>query len=100
MKRRWKEQRCNGSTLSIQSNNGHPTTDKAAPQSPEAKAALHEHLLIEFGLTVLQGALRSPRGVLSGRDPATLALVDPLLPLLVRALAGERRLGCVSLLTG
>jgi hypothetical protein len=64
------------------------STDKAAPQSPEERAALHEHLLTEFGLTILQGALRPPRGALSGRDLGTLALVDPLLPLLVRALAG------------
>lgn len=28
--------------------------DRAAPQSPEERGALHEHLLTEFGLTILQ----------------------------------------------
>lgn len=61
----------------------------AAAASDEERAALHEHLLTEFGLTVLQGALKAPRGALSARDPETLALLEPLLPLLVRALAGR-----------
>ncbi len=43
---------------------------------------------LNLASTPQKGALRAPRGVLSGRDPEILSLVDPLLPLLVRALAG------------
>lgn len=36
--------------------NAPPRADRTAPQSAEERAALHEHLLIEFGLTVLQAS--------------------------------------------
>lgn len=46
---------------------------------------LHVHLLVEFALQVLHTALR--KGPLTGRTPATLNLLNPLLPLLVRCMA-------------
>jgi U3 small nucleolar RNA-associated protein 20 len=47
--------------------------------------AAHLYLITEFTLTLLSSAVK--KGVLSGRSPETLGLLDPLLPLLVRALA-------------
>ncbi|PSC76593.1 small subunit processome component 20-like protein [Micractinium conductrix] len=46
--------------------------------------ALHQHLLVEFALTLLHGALR--KGLINPRAPGAAELLDPLLPLLVRAL--------------
>lgn len=48
------------------------------------RAALHEYLVLEFCLTLLYGSVK--RGVLAGRTPQLMALLDPALPLLVRAL--------------
>ncbi len=59
-----------------------PCTGDAA--SDEGGAARHQHLLAELALGLLLRALR--RGPLAGRSPAVLARLDPLLPLLVRAL--------------
>ncbi|KAK9818396.1 hypothetical protein WJX72_012002 [[Myrmecia] bisecta] len=47
-------------------------------------AALHEHMLVEFALTLLHSGLK--KGSLGGRSPQALAMLDPLLPLLVRAM--------------
>lgn len=64
-------------------------------QQQQAHAeGLHVHLMLEFALHVLHAALR--KGPLVGRDPAVLALINPLLPLLVRCLAC-RHAGTVSL---
>ncbi|KAK9845304.1 hypothetical protein WJX81_002986 [Elliptochloris bilobata] len=46
--------------------------------------ARHQHLLVELALGLLLRALR--KGPLAGRSPGVLARLDPLLPLLVRAL--------------
>lgn len=62
----------------------HVLADAAVP-TPEDKAAAHEYLMMEFVLTLLNNAIK--KGVLIGRDPSTLGYLDPLLPLLVRALA-------------
>jgi hypothetical protein len=43
-------------------------------------------------VTVLSASLK--KGQLAGQDPSTLALLDPLLPLLVRGL-GSRHMGTV-----
>ncbi len=40
--------------------------------------------MLEFCLTLLYGSVK--RGVLAGRTPQLMALLDPALPLLVRAL--------------
>jgi hypothetical protein len=56
--------------------------------------SLHDALLVEFALTLLHGGLK--RGSLGGRTPTALSLLDPMLPLLVRAL-GSRSAACVSL---
>jgi U3 small nucleolar RNA-associated protein 20 len=53
----------------------------------------HLYLLVHFCLTVLNGGLK--KGVLSGRSAEVLALLDPLLPLLVRCLY-SRHLGSVQ----
>ena len=45
-------------------------------------AALHYHMLVGAALQLLRSAMR--RGALSGRSPATLQLLDPMVPLLVR----------------
>ncbi len=47
--------------------------------------AAHLYLITEFTLSMLSSAVK--KGVLSGRSPKALGLLDPLLPLLVRALA-------------
>lgn len=60
------------------------TVDATDPL-PASDEGLHVHLLVEFVLQVLQTALR--KGPLVGRAPATLDLLNPLLPLLVRCLA-------------
>ena len=57
----------------------------AAGESAADSAALHQHLLVEFALLLLAGGLKRGR-VLSAKDPAAAPLLDPLLPLLVRAL--------------
>jgi U3 small nucleolar RNA-associated protein 20 len=48
------------------------------------RAALHEYLLVEFVLTLLYSGVT--KGTLGGRSPEALGRLDPLLPLLVRAL--------------
>lgn len=56
----------------------------AAAAADDRAAALHQPLLVEFALTLLHGALK--KGLLNPRAPEAGALLDPLLPLLVRAL--------------
>jgi U3 small nucleolar RNA-associated protein 20 len=53
----------------------------------------HLYLIVHFCLTVLNASLK--KGVLSSRSPEGLALLDPLLPLLVRCLY-SRHLGSVQ----
>ncbi|MEW5318207.1 MAG: hypothetical protein WDW38_009447 [Sanguina aurantia] len=53
-----------------------------AQQQLDDKAMLHEYLLVEFVLTLLQAGIR--KGSLVGRSPELLGMLDPLLPLLVR----------------
>ncbi|EFN57812.1 hypothetical protein CHLNCDRAFT_51116 [Chlorella variabilis] len=52
--------------------------------SSAATAAMYQHLLVEFALSLLQGGLR--KGTINPRSPGAGELLDPLLPLLVRAL--------------
>ncbi|PRW58885.1 small subunit processome component 20-like protein [Chlorella sorokiniana] len=59
-------------------------TGKGGDDGGERAAALHQHLLVEFALSLLQGALR--KGIINPRGPGADELLDPLLPLLVRAL--------------
>ena len=59
----------------VESKDGAPAT---------TAAGRHQHLLLEFALTLLQRGLK--RGTLGGSSPAMLALLDPLLPLLVACL--------------
>lgn len=59
--------------------------------SPEGSA--HLYLLSYFCVSVLSTSMK--KGRLAGRDPASLALLDPLLPLLVRGLA-SRHMGTVQ----
>lgn len=67
--------------------------DSEAAAAAGGDGSAHLYMLNHFCLTVLNGNLK--RGVLSGRDPASLALLDPLLPLLVRCL-GSRHMGSVQ----
>ena len=61
------------------------TLDPAgAVNGDEGGAGRHQHLLVELALGLLLRALR--KGALAGRSPGVLARLDPLLPLLVRAL--------------
>ncbi|KAL4521880.1 hypothetical protein Ndes2526B_g01987 [Nannochloris sp. 'desiccata'] len=50
----------------------------------EARIALHQPLLVEFALTTFKAALR--KGLVPTQGPEATALLDPLLPLLIRAL--------------
>eukprot|EP00775_Hariotina_reticulata_P008462 gene8462-8646_t len=59
----------------------------------EADGFAHLYLLSHFCLNLLNSSMK--KGVLAGRDPHTLLLLDPLLPLLVRALY-SRHLGTVQ----
>ncbi len=60
---------------------------------PEQDAAsLHFYLLTGAALQLLRSAMRRS-GALAGRAPATLDLLDPLVPLLVSEHACMRRLG-------
>jgi len=59
----------------------------------EADGSVHLYLLSHFCLTLLNSSLK--KGALAGRDSQTLLLLDPLLPLLVRALY-SRHLGTVQ----
>ena len=51
-------------------------------------------MLVDFALGLLHTGLK--KGNLGGQSPAALALLDPMLPLLVRAL-GSRHANSVSL---
>jgi U3 small nucleolar RNA-associated protein 20 len=66
---------------------------KGAEANGEADGSVHLYLLSHFCLTLLNSSLK--KGVLAGRDSQTLLLLDPLLPLLVRALY-SRHLGTVQ----
>lgn len=63
-----------------------PVSPAAAPSEAldDHDSSLHEYLVVEFVLTLLYTGIR--KGGLASKNPETLGLVDPLLPLLVRAL--------------
>jgi U3 small nucleolar RNA-associated protein 20 len=65
----------------------------AAAKSAAGDGSQHLYLLVHFCLTILNASLK--KGVLAGRGPEVLALLDPLLPLLVRCLY-SRHLGSVQ----
>jgi U3 small nucleolar RNA-associated protein 20 len=67
--------------------------ESAAAAAAAGDGSQHLYLLVHFCLTVLNGGLK--KGVLSGRSAEVLALLDPLLPLLVRCLY-SRHLGSVQ----
>lgn len=70
-----------------------PTPLRSA-EAPPSQEALHVHLLLEFALQLLQGVLRT---ACQGRpNPDTLAMLDPLLPLVVKCL-GCRHASTVSM---
>ena len=48
------------------------------------QVAQHDYMLVDFALGLLHSSLK--KGTLGGQSPAALALLDPMLPLLVRAL--------------
>lgn len=50
----------------------------------EARTALHQPLLVEFALNTFKAALK--KGLVPTQGPEATALLDPLLPLLIRAL--------------
>ena len=54
----------------------------------------HDHMLVDFALGLLHMGLK--KGTLGGQSPEALALLDPMLPLLVRALR-SRHADSVSL---
>ena len=56
--------------------------------------AQHDHMLVDFALGLLHAGLK--KGSLGGQSPAALALLDPMLPLLVRAVK-SRHANSVSL---
>ncbi|GFH31023.1 uncharacterized protein HaLaN_29972 [Haematococcus lacustris] len=55
---------------------------KGAARSEEEQAALHEYLVVDFALQLLYSGMK--HGALAGKTAATLGLLDPLVPLLVR----------------
>lgn len=63
---------------------------------PRRAASLHEHLILEFCLTLLLSGVRRGALARAARSARLLGLLDPALPLLVRALR-SRHTGCVSL---
>ena len=56
--------------------------------------AQHDYMLVDFALGLLHSGLK--KGSLGGQSPAALAMLDPMLPLLVRALR-SRHANSVSL---
>ena len=76
---------CCTRTLRPRPCHGNAACSSAGPATgDEGGIARHQHLLVELALGLLLRALR--KGPLAGRSPAVLARLDPLLPLLVRAL--------------
>ncbi|KAL0044331.1 hypothetical protein WJX82_000142 [Trebouxia sp. C0006] len=69
------------------------TSSQDAQTEPE-QTGQHDHMLVDFALGLLHIGLK--KGNLGGQSPAALALLDPMLPLLVRAL-GSRHANSVSL---
>ncbi|KAL4860053.1 Small subunit processome component 20 [Chlorella vulgaris] len=61
-----------------------PNGNREGLDTDQAATALHQHLLVEFALSLFQGALR--KNIVNPRSPSADELLDPLLPLLVRAL--------------
>ena len=60
---------------------------KSAEEAGEARKALHQPLLVEFALTTFKAALK--KGLVPTQGPEATALLDPLLPLLIRALSSR-----------
>lgn len=58
------------------------------------QVAQHDYMLVDFALGLLHASLK--KGTLGGLSPAALALLDPMLPLLIRALR-SRHANSVSL---
>ena len=76
----------------------YPGDEADAEAAAEASAAaLHQHLLVEFALTLFQGALR--KGLVNPRAPGSPALLTPLLPLLVRGLRSRHSPSVVAALS-
>ena len=63
---------------------GAATFEKSGEVEDSLKAALHQSLLVEFALTLLQGGMK--KSIINLRAAESVELLDPLLPLLVRAL--------------
>ena len=58
------------------------------------QVAMHDYMLVDFALGLLHTGLK--KGTLGGQSPEALAMLDPMLPLLVRALR-SRHANSVSL---
>ncbi len=62
----------------------------AADAKAESAANRHQHLLLQFALTLVQRGMK--KGTLGGSSPRMLAMLDPLLPLLVACLRSRHTL--------
>ena len=51
------------------------------------EAGQHDYMLVDFALGLFHSGLK--KGTLGGRSEEALALLDPMLPLLIRALASR-----------
>lgn len=56
-------------------------------QDTQPEASRHQHLFLQFALTLLQRGLK--KGTLGGSSPRMLAMIDPLLPCLVTSLSSR-----------
>ncbi|KAL0035339.1 hypothetical protein WJX77_001780 [Trebouxia sp. C0004] len=70
----------------------HTSSQDALPEAEQT--GQHDYMLVDFALGLLHTGLK--KGNLGGQSPAALALLDPMLPLLVRAV-GSRHANSVSL---
>lgn len=59
-------------------------------EASQSNTSRHQHLLLEFALTLLQRGLK--KGALGGSSPKMLAMLDPLLPFLVTSLSSRHSL--------
>eukprot|EP00887_Chlorella_sp_A99_P000887 scaffold5.g887.t1 len=78
------------------------SVEAAEAAAAATAAALHQHLLVEFALSLFLGVLK--KGLVNPRAPDAAPLLAPLLPLLVRALRSRHApsvgtaLSCLCLL--
>lgn len=63
-------------------------------QTEANQSGQHDYMLVDFALGLFHSGLK--KGNLGGQSPAALALLDPMLPLLIRALR-SRHANSVSL---